>query len=146
MNNNNLSVLEREWSDRWDKVTTIDLRFNPWICDCTNEYLIETLMDQINTTRPLLAAGVKCASPAAWKGKKLLELKAENKELICENTNKPEKDGLVLISILVGVLVGIPLTLGALAIYRRGCFGLKNRFSPGAPAYNRASFADDFHI
>ncbi|XP_058980989.1 leucine-rich repeat neuronal protein 1 [Musca domestica] len=146
LNNNNLSVVERNWFQRWDQITTIDLRFNPWTCDCNNRYLIHTLIKQINTTSAPLAPEVLCATPPAWKGKSLLQLSTDNKELICENTNHPGKDGVILISLLVGVLIGIPLTLGALVIYRRGCFGLLNRVNPSAPRYNRASFTDDFHI
>ncbi|XP_075166203.1 tsukushi [Haematobia irritans] len=146
LNNNNLQKLERNWIQRWDLVKTIDLRYNPWACDCTNSYLIHTLMKEINTTTPQLTKDVLCATPEAWKNKPLYQLTTDDKELLCENTSHPAKDGLVLISILVGVLIGIPLTLGALVVYRRGCFGLLNRVNPGAPRYNRASFADDFHI
>uniref|UniRef100_A0A1I8PJH9 LRRCT domain-containing protein n=1 Tax=Stomoxys calcitrans TaxID=35570 RepID=A0A1I8PJH9_STOCA len=146
LNNNNLQKLEREWIQRWDLVKTIDLRYNPWACDCSNSYLIHTLMKEINTTTPQLTKNVVCSTPEAWKNRPLLQLTADNKELICENANQPAKDGIVLISILVGILIGIPLTLGALVIYRRGCFGLLNRINPSSPRYNRASFADDYHI
>ncbi|XP_061402928.1 leucine-rich repeat neuronal protein 1-like [Musca vetustissima] len=146
LNNNNLSVVERNWFQRWDQITTLDLRFNSWACDCNNRYLIHTLIKQINTTSAPLAPEVLCATPEAWKGKSLLQLSTDNKQLICENTNHPSNDGVILISILVGVLIGIPVTLGALVIYRRGCFGILNRVSPGAARYNRATLADDFHI
>ncbi len=48
-----------------------------------------------------------------------------------------------------GILIGIPMALAAVLIYKRGCFGLfGNR---GAAAYSRAFYkraerGDDFHI
>lgn len=148
MHNNNLTTIERNWIVRWEKVTVIDLRFNPWNCDCSNSWLIHSLIKEINNTTPVLAHDVTCANPSAWKHKTLLELSLDNKELICENTNHPEKDSLILIGVLVGVLIGIPLTLAGMAIYKKGCFGLLNRHNRGTDRslYNRASFADEFHI
>lgn len=133
---------------RWQNIREIDLRFNPWACDCTNSWFIHSLMKQINNTTPLLTHNVNCATPVEWKNKPLLELSADNKELICENANHPGNDSLILVGILVGVLIGIPLTLGGLVIYRKGCFGLLNRRNNVAnrSLYNRAEFADDFHI
>ncbi|TMW46718.1 hypothetical protein DOY81_008199 [Sarcophaga bullata] len=148
LHNNNLTTIERNWIVRWEKVTEVDLRFNPWNCDCSNSWLIHSLIKQINNTTPVLTHDVTCAAPSAWKHKTLLELSLDNKELICENTNHPEKDSLILIGVLVGVLIGIPLTLASMAIYKKGCFGLLNRHNRGTDRslYNRASFADEFHI
>lgn len=133
---------------RWDKIIDIDLRLNPWACDCTNSWFIHSLMKQINNTTPVLTHDVKCATPSSWKNKPLLELTAHDKELICENTSHPGNDSLILVGVLVGVLIGIPLTLGGLVIYRKGCFGLLNRRNPGTDRslYNRANFGDEFHI
>lgn len=51
----------------------------------------------------------------------------------------PEYDGMILIGILVGLLIGIPLTLGAILIYRRGCFGWFG-YGPGPADYSRAFY------
>ncbi|KAM8715419.1 hypothetical protein ACLKA7_002468 [Drosophila subpalustris] len=41
LNDCNLTVLPKALIVRWDKLRALDLRFNPWICDMSNEYLIE---------------------------------------------------------------------------------------------------------
>lgn len=48
-----------------------------------------------------------------------------------------------------GILIGIPLALGAVFVYKRGCFGLSS--NNGAAAYSRAFYkraeaGDDFNI
>ncbi|KNC24911.1 hypothetical protein FF38_03006 [Lucilia cuprina] len=148
LHNNNLTTIEHNWVVNWQKISELDLRFNPWACDCTNSWFIHSLMKQINNTTPVLTKNVNCATPLAWKNKPLLDLSEDNKELICENTSHPGNDSLILVGILVGVLIGIPLTLGGLVIYRKGCFGLLNRRNhvTDRSLYNRASFADEFHI
>lgn len=86
----------------------------------------------------------------------------------------PERDGAILIGILVGkcaviltlfskgleikkcniytlgVLIGIPLAMGILLIYRRGCFGFLG-YGPGPADYSRAFYKraghqDDLNI
>lgn len=148
LHNNNLTTIKRNWIVRWEKVSVLDLRFNHWSCDCNNSWFIHSLIKQINNTTPVLTHDVTCAMPLAWKGKSLLELSVDNKELICENSNHSEKDSLILIGILVGVLIGIPITLATMALYKRGCFGLLNRHNRGTDRslYNRANFGDEFHI
>ena len=148
LNNNNLTSIDQNMLVRWDKVTTIDLRWNPWNCDCTNHWLIQSLMKEINTTKPVLAKDVKCQAPSIWKDRSLLELAGDKTALDCEGDVAPAASGsLVWIGLLVGILIGIPLTIASLVLYRRGCFGLRNRGRTGDRAlYNRAEFSDDFHI
>lgn len=60
--------------------------------------------------------------------------------------NHPEKDGQILIGLLLGICIGIPFTLIVLIFYKRGCFGL---IRPQGPAdfsrayYKRAGVYDD---
>ncbi|XP_055908773.1 leucine-rich repeat neuronal protein 3 [Eupeodes corollae] len=147
LHNDNLTTLDHDLLDRWDKIEQIDLRRNPWDCECNNSWLINTLMTQINDTSPLLVSEIVCATPLAWKSKKLIELNQEHKILRCHDDSNTSGDGRLLIGLLIGILVGIPISFGVLLAYRRGYFGLLfNRGNSGQSLYNRASFQDDFHI
>ncbi|XP_055855177.1 leucine-rich repeat neuronal protein 3 [Episyrphus balteatus] len=147
LHNNNLTHLDHDLFERWDKIKSIDLRRNPWNCDSDNSWLIHTLMTQINETSPLLVKDVVCGAPSAWKSKQLSELNHDKNILRCESDSDTSSDGRLLIGLLIGLFVGIPISLGAVLAYRRGYFGLLfNRGHTGQSLYNRASFQDDFHI
>lgn len=51
---------------------------------------------------------------------------------------------------VLGLLIGIPITMAALYAYRRGCFGIFGyRPSPadyGRAFYKRAEFREDLHM
>lgn len=51
LNNNNLSVIDQALIGRWDAVEKIDIRFNPFRCDCDTQWLVDTLIPQINGTK-----------------------------------------------------------------------------------------------
>lgn len=42
------------WPDvsLWEKITVIDLRLNPWVCDCHNEWIFTSLYKHIKTETP----------------------------------------------------------------------------------------------
>lgn len=119
----------------------------------------------------------RCDHPTPMVGKELVELLNAGSKLRCSDkyNHVPEGDGTILVGILIGkancnwcrylifnlnnmwtnlntfsgVLIGIPLALAIVFVYKRGCFGLsRNR---GAAAYSRAFYkraemGDDFHI
>lgn len=74
-------------------------------------------------------------------GKKLRDLTEGHKKMRCLDKygNHPEHDGNILIGLLLGICIGIPLTMVLMVIFRRGCFGLiKPR--GGAGDYSRAYY------
>lgn len=147
LHNNNLTYLDHDLLERWDKIKTIDLRRNPWNCECENSWLINTLMVQIKDATPNLVNEVVCGTPLPWKSKPLKDLNGEHKILPCDDGSRSTGGGRLLIGLLIGLLVGIPITMGVLLAYRRGYFNiLFNRGQNGQSLYNRASFQDDFHI
>lgn len=54
MHNNNLSIIAHELVGRWDEVELIDIRLNPWICDCENQWMVEVLIPIIRNNTPAL--------------------------------------------------------------------------------------------
>ncbi|XP_020807240.1 phospholipase A2 inhibitor isoform X2 [Drosophila serrata] len=140
LNNCNLTTLPTALIVRWDKLT-LDLRFNPWSCDSSNDYLINVLIQQINKTNPLLAKDVQCATPIELKD--VTVLRVSNEHLAAGSSGS-----LIWVGLLVVLLIAIPTILGAYVMKRRGCFGLFNRNENGASRalYNRTSINEDFHI
>lgn len=47
MSNNKLSTIDQQLILRWEDIQEIDLRYNPWKCDCRNQWMIDTLMPLI---------------------------------------------------------------------------------------------------
>lgn len=44
LNNNQLTHLERHFLVDWDRLREMDLRGNPWTCECENQWFLELLM------------------------------------------------------------------------------------------------------
>lgn len=51
LNNNNISVIDQGLMARWDEIEKIDIRINPIRCDCETQWLIDTLVPQINSSK-----------------------------------------------------------------------------------------------
>ncbi|XP_043644544.1 lumican [Drosophila teissieri] len=141
LNNCNVSTLPKQLLVRWDKLKALDLRFNPWNCDNSNDYLINVLIDQVNKTTPILAKDVQCGSPT--KLKDVTVLRVANEHMVESSTGS-----LIWIGLLVVLLIAVPTIVGAYVMKRRGCFGVFRRHDSGASSalYNRTSFNEDFHI
>ncbi|KAH8249792.1 hypothetical protein KR032_012380 [Drosophila birchii] len=141
LKNCNLTTLPAGLLKRWDKVKTLDLRFNPWSCYSSNDHLINILMPHINKTNPLLANDVQCATPIELKDVSVLRVSDEH-------LAAGSSGSLIWVGLLVVLLIAIPTIVGAYVMKRRGCFGMFNRNENGASRalYNRTSFNEDFHI
>lgn len=111
------------------------------------------------------------------ESKTLVELSSKGIHMRCVDSygRRPERDGPILVGVFigqlkwwklktmsswasffnsclvfVGLMIGIPITLAAIYIYRRGCFGvLGYRPSPadyGRAFYKRTELQEDLHI
>ncbi|XP_038109180.1 leucine-rich repeat neuronal protein 1 [Culex quinquefasciatus] len=147
LHNNNLSTLDAQLLTHWAEMELVDIRQNPWNCDCDNQWLVETLVPVIEKTTPNTLNNIVCTSPQQMAGQSMVELQHKHSQLRCGDKygNNPAGDGALLIGLLIGVLAGIPLTAAVILIYRRGCFGLVRR---GPADYSRAFYSratnDDF--
>jgi hypothetical protein len=76
------------------------------------------------------------------RGRKLHELETRNYQMRCLDTagNHPEKDGKLLIGVLVGVLLAVPVTMLLLLLLRNSRFGARF-FSRGPAAYSRTFYS-----
>lgn len=44
---NNLSVIEKDLLLHWKDIEEIDIRYNPWKCDCVNQWMVDELVPMI---------------------------------------------------------------------------------------------------
>lgn len=42
-----MSSIDQELIGRWDEVEEMDIRYNPWRCDCDNQWMADTLIPLI---------------------------------------------------------------------------------------------------
>lgn len=45
INHNNLSVIDSGFLGRWDKLKFLDIQANPYLCDCSTQWMVDTLAD-----------------------------------------------------------------------------------------------------
>uniref|UniRef100_U5EN60 Putative integral to membrane n=1 Tax=Corethrella appendiculata TaxID=1370023 RepID=U5EN60_9DIPT len=150
LHNDKLEYLHPHLLARWDDMETIDIRSNPWSCDCDNQWMLIALLPIIEEKTSKSLPYIKCASPEEFRGKNFTELEEEHTHLRCRDYygNNPRRDSAILIGLLIGFCIGIPLTLAALFLYKRGCFGLIGNRGPAdySRAFYKRASNDDFHI
>jgi len=74
---NRLSSLS-EHTLPWCNITTIDLRENPWMCDCNFQWIKHCHL------RPELGVGIICAHPSKLRGHDISTI--DHEQLICEHS------------------------------------------------------------
>ncbi|KAJ6647296.1 Leucine-rich repeat neuronal protein 1 [Pseudolycoriella hygida] len=155
LHNNNLTTLHSNMFPSYTTLDIVDIRFNPWICDCENQWIISNLLPLIIKKHPTMNRDIVCNEPIALVGMELNDLLHQDRKLRCLDkfNHTPQNDGTILVGILIGkanwILIGIPMALAIVFVYKRGCFGLSD--NRGAAAYSRAFYkraeaGDDFHI
>lgn len=58
LHDNALRYLESTLVGRWDLVKSVRLDGNPWVCDCDNQWMIETLLPTLERVDPKFGAGL----------------------------------------------------------------------------------------
>uniref|UniRef100_A0A182MAA0 LRRCT domain-containing protein n=1 Tax=Anopheles culicifacies TaxID=139723 RepID=A0A182MAA0_9DIPT len=141
LHNNNISYLDAQLLVQWDTMELIDIRVNPWACDCSNRWVLLSLLPIIERTTPSILNNIDCNSPPQMAGLSMVELSHKNTHMRCEDTagNNPSNDGALLMGLLIGVLLAFPLAAAVWCVYRRGCFGLFGRGS--STGYSRAFYS-----
>ncbi|XP_049298822.1 leucine-rich repeat neuronal protein 3 [Anopheles funestus] len=141
LHNNNISYLDAQLLVQWDTMEVIDIRVNPWACDCSNRWVLLSLLPIIERTTPAILNNIDCNSPPQMAGLSMVDLSHKNTHMRCSDTagNNPSNDGSLLMGLLIGVLLAIPLTAAVWCVYKRGCFGLFGRGN--SAAYSRAFYS-----
>ncbi|ENN73247.1 hypothetical protein HUJ04_000584 [Dendroctonus ponderosae] len=139
LGNNKLSYLDSEVIARWDQLIELDIRANPWTCECENQWIVDELIPRYQKIDQVKASQVRCGAPIEMVSYTLQELKDRNYQMRCldEYGAHPEKDALLLVGILAGVLIAIPLILLGIYAYQKRWFGLFSMCDNSPAAYSR---------
>ncbi|XP_066144582.1 leucine-rich repeat neuronal protein 1-like [Euwallacea fornicatus] len=150
LQNNKLSYLKSDFIIRWDSLTELDIRDNPWTCECENQWMVEDLMPNYMKIDPSTVSEVKCGAPVEMASYTLFELYEKKYEMRCLDIYgaKPDKDAVLLIGVLTGVLLAIPIILFIIFAFQRRWFGVFTSCSNSPAAYSRRFYSatkdDDF--
>ncbi|CAH0549521.1 unnamed protein product [Brassicogethes aeneus] len=104
--NNKLSSIEAEVISSWDRLSDLDIRGNPWSCECNNQWMISTLMPIYANivNNKTVVEEVICGSPVEMDQKHLYDLYLRNYQTRCDTTGmRPESDAVMLIGVLAGI-------------------------------------------
>nr|CAD7449191.1 unnamed protein product [Timema bartmani] len=144
LNNNELEYLDSHLVARWDKLEILDIQVNPWMCDCENQWMVSTLVKVIENKTPDLARGIMCGQPEEMRASFITDLEARNYQMRCLDADgaHPERDSMLLVGVLVGVLLATPITLAAVLLWRKR----RHIFSNTSNNYSRALYTKaDLH-
>lgn len=116
---NMLSRIDMPLLAHWDVLTDLDIRQNPWTCECENQWFLEELIpiyEKINETQ---AKEVMCAAPIEMEGQSFYNLSKAKREMRCLDLfgNRPERDGTILVGILAGKTIPIFKTSQILILF-----------------------------
>ncbi|VVC27839.1 Hypothetical protein CINCED_3A010861 [Cinara cedri] len=113
---NALEYLDSNLLSRWDTLEELNLQGNKWICDCVNQWLVSTLAPMVESRHPEFLNDFTCQKPIEMSGISIFDLDHRNYHMRCLDfyNNRPERDGILLIGILIGVILAIPFTMGTL--------------------------------
>ena len=94
----------------WEDLERVDLRYNPWQCDCHLKWMPGALSQLTTNVSRSLAKDVKCDSPDELAGHRLLELSSH--QLVCPKPKHPFED-----RVMIGIITGICLLLFVIMLY-----------------------------
>lgn len=121
LSNNALQRLDGNFLARWDKLQVLDIRFNPWLCDCENQWLVSSLLPLLEANHPNYINGLKCREPIEMRNMNLLDLDHKNYHMRCLDVynNRPEYDGVLLFIVLLIVILFIPFCINFIIYIRK---------------------------
>uniref|UniRef100_A0A182P5U0 LRRCT domain-containing protein n=1 Tax=Anopheles epiroticus TaxID=199890 RepID=A0A182P5U0_9DIPT len=149
LHNNNISYLDAQLLVQWDAMDVIDIRANPWACDCSNRWVLLSLLPIIERTTPAILNNINCKSPQQMAGLSMVDLEHKHTRMRCPDKvgNNPSNDGALLMGLLIGVLLAIPLTAAVWCLYKQGCFGLfglERQTAYSRAFYSRTTLNEEF--
>ncbi|KAF2888271.1 hypothetical protein ILUMI_17903 [Ignelater luminosus] len=134
INNNNLSYLERGTLDM-KNIENIDIKENPWSCDCLNQWLIDEVIPVYLRIDEEAAKHLRCVKPTDMENKTLYDMHSQNKTMRCLRFYESSVQSTwLLIGVVSGVLIGIAFAMFAVYIYRIKILNFGNF---NYPAYSR---------
>ncbi|XP_049834588.1 slit homolog 1 protein-like isoform X3 [Schistocerca gregaria] len=108
---------------QWENLEWIDLQHNPWDCQCSLQWMVDTVVTLLYpTTHADLLYELRCSTPAALRGRRLVHFFNQSKPALCRepfSRMTAASDGDVNVSLTMGgsgVALGVILGLCVLLI------------------------------
>ncbi|XP_025204556.1 leucine-rich repeat-containing protein 70-like [Melanaphis sacchari] len=143
---NALGYLDSRLLGRWDTLEELNLQGNKWICDCVNQWLVSTLAPMVKSNHPEFLNDFTCQVPIEMSGISILDLDHRHYHMRCLDfyNNRPERDGILLIGILIGVILTVPFTMGIMIC----CAKRKNSLSYYHRIFNqnKSPYVQDYQL
>ncbi|XP_049840791.1 leucine-rich repeat-containing protein 15-like [Schistocerca gregaria] len=143
LNDNNLSRLDgAQELGRSNMLKLVDIRYNPWVCDCDTQWMVSVLTPLINRTTPELLTGAGCEHPEEMRGKTFAWMWRSGYNMRCLPTDgsKPERDAAMLVGVLLGLLLGMALLGVAIFLHRRRLLPACLTCETGPAAFSRGFY------
>ncbi|KAJ8706279.1 hypothetical protein PYW08_010905 [Mythimna loreyi] len=146
LQSNNLTEVDSRLLSRWDLLEKVDVSDNPYLCDCSTQWMVDILAATVEK-RGGNATLMVCQEPIEMRGYTMKHLHDAHRTMRCVDKygHRPEKDGAILLGTLIGVLLAVPIMLSLMLMWRRGyfaCIGLRPPVDVSRAFYKRAP-ADD---
>lgn len=147
---NNLSSIPSSLVGRWDTVQKLELGFNPLLCDCSTQWMVDTLVPFVNADRVNASKDLICREPIEMRGKTMQQLNERHTVMRCsaKYAGRSEQDGVLLMGALIGVLLAVPICLTIVLLYKRGYFAPCGVRGPAdfSRAFYKRTNTDDFNF
>ncbi|CAH0713006.1 unnamed protein product, partial [Brenthis ino] len=149
LQSNNLSEVDSRFLSRWDLVEVLNITDNPYMCDCTTQWMVDVLVPLVEAKVVNASEKLICAEPIEMKGYTMKHLNDIHRTMRCLDKygNHPERDGAMLLGTLIGVLLAVPIVFVVLLLWRRGYLGwLGMRPNETSRAFYKRAPHDDNYI
>ncbi|CAH0404488.1 unnamed protein product [Chilo suppressalis] len=149
MKSNGLSELDSRLLSRWDMLTAIDVSDNPFMCDCSTQWMVDTLVPIVDKVKPNASKAMVCSEPEEMRGFTMRHVHDIKRTMRCVDKygHRPERDGAMLMGTLIGVLLAVPIMMGVILLWKRGYFafiGFRGPTEVSRAFYKRAPDNDNF--
>ncbi|XP_041971218.1 leucine-rich repeat neuronal protein 3-like [Aricia agestis] len=146
---NNLSEIDSRLLSRWDLVQVLEFSENPYLCDCSTQWMVDMLVPIVDAKNPNASMNMICQEPVEMRGYTMRHLHDIHRPMRCVDKygHRPEKDGSILLGVLIGVLLAVPIMFTLMLLWRRGYFawlGLRGPVDVSRAFYKRAPGDDNF--
>ncbi|XP_063923633.1 leucine-rich repeat neuronal protein 1-like [Zophobas morio] len=123
---NKLSHIDMQLILQWKDLTELDLTDNPWTCEGENQWIVDELMPIYLKLDEQKAKRLRCGAPIEMVALTFRDVYKRQTTMRCLDLygHRSERDGALLIGILIGVLITIPVVLFLIYVYQRHRFGL----------------------
>ncbi|KAL4711237.1 hypothetical protein ACJJTC_019078 [Scirpophaga incertulas] len=149
LQSNSLPEIDSRLVSRWDKLEKVDVSDNPFMCDCSTQWMVDVLVPVVERRKTNASMNMICQEPIEMRGYTMKHLNDIHRTMRCVDKygHRPERDGAILLGTLIGVLLALPIMLGLVLLWRRGYFtfiGLRGPVDVSRAYYKRAPDNDNF--